>query len=231
MRLTAHWSTILTRSSRSVKEECLRSAPWKVLSTFRNRCLVVICASRLDIFLWPHIISVSLPPFPFSRPYIKKFSPPPRLLFLLPSLPNILHHSHPSSLSSSLPSSPHLISSSDAVSDRCSHYRAQGASPLHLRVMDFQCFDHLTCHVVVSPPWSTSLSWLFRNAWTLLSVIVVLIPSLLTPQTEQRCATPTRLPCCTESNGWRLPLLCNGSSSRDGVDPRDVWNRVIIWGL
>ena len=162
MRLTPQWSTILRRSSRGVKEECLRSAPWKVLSTFRNRCLVVICASRLtsssDLTSSP---CPSAPPLilslVFSQPYIKKVLPPSPVAFPFPLSPHILHHSHPSSLSSSLYSSPHLINSSDTESDRCSHYRAQGASPLHLRVMDFQCFDHLTCHVVVSPPWSTSL--------------------------------------------------------------------------
>lgn len=51
------------------------------------------------------------------------------LRFLLSSL---LYSSHPP------------INSSDNVSHRCSHYSARGASLLHLPVMDFQCFEHLT---------------------------------------------------------------------------------------
>lgn len=65
----------------------------------------------------------------------------------------------------------HPINSSDTVSHWCSHYIAQGASPLHLPVMDFQCFDRLTCHVVMSPCWVASLCKLFRNAW-ILSVLL-----------------------------------------------------------
>lgn len=105
---------------------------------------------------------------PFSRPHIHKH----KVWFLL-----CLPSSHPcsiltpSSLPPSLNCSPHLINSSDTMSHQCSHYSAQGASPLHLPVMDFQCFDHLTCHVVVAPPWVASFCKLFRNAW-ILSVLL-----------------------------------------------------------
>lgn len=125
----------------------------------------VICTSRLR----PHIIfeSFLLSSHPFSHPYIKKISSwfsfyslcfpffHPCIFFIIPP-PSLLF----------LPSSPLLISSNstDSVSHWCSHYNAQGASPLHLPVMDFQCFDHLTYHVVMSPPWVASLCKLFRNA-------------------------------------------------------------------
>lgn len=75
----------------------------------------------------------------------------------------VLFINPPTSILPSLPP----INSSDNVSHRCSHYSARGASLLHLPVMDFQCFEHLTSHVVVSLPWVASLCKLFRNAWTL----------------------------------------------------------------
>lgn len=118
-----------------------------------------------DIFRWPHITSLPL----FCSSFflflhilqtLHFFKNPPAFLLWLSHLPLSL-----------LPSSPHLINSSDTVSHWCSHYIAQGASPLHLPVMDFQCFDRLTCHVVMSPCWVTSLCKLFRNAW-ILSVLL-----------------------------------------------------------
>lgn len=85
---------------------------------------------------------------------------------LLPS-----SYDYPISLFLSFHPPPHLINSSDTVSHCCSHYIGQGASPLHLPVMDFQCFDRLTCHVVMSPCWVASLCKLFRNAWILSALL------------------------------------------------------------
>lgn len=167
--------TILTTSLRSVKDKFLRSKPRKVLSTYSNCCLVLSVLLAWHLPLTSHHLCV-LPlilSLAFYRPNIKKKTP-----LAFPSPLSAFPSSHPrslfiapSSLSPSLPSSPHLINSSDTVSHWCSHYNAQGASPLHLPVMDFQCFDHLTCHVVLSPPWVASLCKLFRNAW-ILSVLL-----------------------------------------------------------
>lgn len=108
-----------------------------------------LCPSSVHLFLFLHILQT-----------LHFFKNPPAFLLWLSHLPLSL-----------LPSSPHLINSSDTVSHWCSHYIAQGASPLHLPVMDFQCFDRLTCHVVMSPCWVASLCKLFRNAW-ILSVLL-----------------------------------------------------------
>lgn len=50
------------------------------------------------------------------------------------------------------------------MSHWCSHYSTHSASLLHLPIMDFQCYDHLTIHVVCLP-WVASLCKLFRNVW------------------------------------------------------------------
>lgn len=135
----------------------LKSKPWKVLSTYSSCCLVLSVLTTLNLC----VLLLFLPSFlsPSADLTYKKKTP-----LAFPSL-------HQSPLLLSFPlflaSSPHLINSSDNVSHRCSHYSARGASPLHLPVMDFQCFDHLTSHVVMSLPWVASLCKLFRNAWTL----------------------------------------------------------------
>lgn len=152
-----------------------RSTPWKVLSSYSSRCLVLAELLAWYLPLTSHHLCPSTLPLilslAFRKPYIKKKTSlaSPLSSFCFPS-----PHSHslfittPLPFSSPLlPSSSHLINSSDTVSHRCSHYSAQGASPLHLPVMDFQCFDHPTCHVVTSPPWVASLCKLFRNAWIL----------------------------------------------------------------
>lgn len=124
-----------------------------------------ICASHLT-----SSFDLTLSLCPSSFPLILSFA------FHCPSVKTLLVYSFCSPcffpLSVTHPcSSPLLINPSDTVSHWCSHYNAQGASPLHLPVMDFQCFDHLTCHVVMSPPWVASLCKLFRNAW-ILSVLL-----------------------------------------------------------
>lgn len=128
----------------------------------------------------------------------------------------------------SLYSSHPPINSSDNVSHRCSHYSARGASPLHLPVMDFQCFEHLPSHMVMSLPWVASLCKLFRNAWTL-SVLLYSFRHYPIPR-QRHCATPTFISCCTESKRLRLPFLCGSSSSWDWLDPKETRNRVIMSG-
>lgn len=130
----------------------------------------VICVSHWHLPLTSHHVSALLP---FISFFLASFSHSADFAFFLKKtscLPLMTSFFIPSP-SFSPPFLSHPINSSDTVSHWCSHYIAQGASPLHLPVMDFQCFDRLTCHVVMSPCWVASLCKLFRNAW-ILSVLL-----------------------------------------------------------
>lgn len=61
-------------------------------------------------------------------------------------------------------SPPPFLSSSHQLFRHCVSLVLPLQCPGCITVMHFQCFDHLTCHVVMSPPWVASLCKLFRNA-------------------------------------------------------------------
>lgn len=165
-----------------------------------------------DIFRWPHITSLPL----FCSSFflflhilqtLHFFKNPPAFLLWLSHLPLSL-----------LPSSPHLINSSDTVSHWCSHYIAQGASPLHLPVMDFQCFDRLTCHVVMSPCWVASLCKLFRNAWILSVLLYSFYHHSLPTQSSKAWPHISLLPL--HRSWWSV-------SSQNWLDSKAIW----IWAI
>lgn len=105
--------------------------------------------SLTHICFWPHNLSVSVlhsynPSYSLLlswHPKEKSFS----LCFHSLKLPSS------STMSSEVPFFFLLLLSRtpETLSHRCSHFNAQGPQLLHLRVMDFQCFDNEICHMVV----------------------------------------------------------------------------------
>lgn len=199
----------------------------KSIVHFQQLLSGIICASHLtscfDLtlslcpFSIPLIISLS-----FCCPPVKNspcLFPSPFSAFF-PLLPTVSATNPPF-----LPSSPHLINSSDTVSHWCSHYNAQGASPLHLPVMDFQCFDHLTCHVVMSPPWVASLCKLFRNAW-ILSVLLYSFHHYSLPRQSSSARPPPASPAAASQTDD--DCCCYVTTSLDWLGPKAILNRLIM---
>lgn len=87
--------------------------------------------------------------------------------------------------------------------------------------MDFQCFDHLTCHVLMSPPWVSSLckSCLeMHESFLCYCTRSIITPS---PRKEPPSKPHPRSPCstclcCIESKWW-TPLQ----------HPRIYWNDLL----
>lgn len=115
---------------------------WELTNS--NCCLIL--SVQPEISLWPPLLSFC--PSSHPLPHLQQITHKTTLAWV-----SCLSSSYPSLL----PSLSRLLNPSDNASHQTFHYSAQGASPLHQSVMDFQCFEHLSCHVIVSLPWVASL--------------------------------------------------------------------------
>lgn len=183
------------------------------LLTWRNYRLTLPGLLVWHLSLTSHHLCIISPSLPSPRTRQQQHLP-----FSCCSLCFISSHVYsPPPPSPSLPPSLYLIHCSDTVSHWCSHYSAQDASLLNLPVMHFQCIDHLTCHVVMSPPWVASLCELFRNAW-ILSVLLYSFHHYSLHRKSSSSRPPLASPAVPSQTDEYC--CCHVTTTQDCLDPK-----------